>query len=286
MFNFKNNDSDIVIPTDADFTEKEYNHYIIYKDYEFLKSKKIIDKIYFHGHGRILHAAHNDKLIVRKKKYIIPYIIGTKLFGHKKIPNEILTNFLIYIEENSDKKVLTTYKIKENIKIKKCESYNKINICFGIDEYFINNFLIDYLIEKKLGLSFYMTYNILNPLYFKNPLTTGDYEHIPKYNEYLKEISTKHTPNITYNTYDKIDSMVHVSEVGEFTPNKIQNDIYKNIIKLYKKTNEKKEYEIFEKNLLSIFNMKEFKNVIRMSFYYFYFIDHEKIIISKVKLNK
>ena len=41
------------------------------------------------------------------------------------------------------------------------------NICFGIDEFFLNHNLINYLISKQKPFLFTYTFNINSVLYFK-----------------------------------------------------------------------------------------------------------------------
>ena len=107
--------------------------------------------------GRLFHP--NNDIIEMKHKLYIPYCIVHKIFGKKKIPIEVIMNFLedikIYMNKDAKNlKILSNYIISSKDMNNKCEN----NLCFGIDEYFLNNILFTYLLKKKLCFIFQLTY--------------------------------------------------------------------------------------------------------------------------------
>jgi hypothetical protein len=119
-----------------------------------------LDDTYLVISGRLFHVNIKHKKIIYNNKFITPYVISPKIINFKKIPNKIFSNFLFHIHKTETKYL--NYEITEDVAAKKCSKY----ICFGVDEYFINNVVIPYLIKHKMPILIRYSYHIMQPFFF------------------------------------------------------------------------------------------------------------------------
>lgn len=168
LFDFENNDAKHIIVLDADTNEK-----IIYRmiyGYLLLIKHNIINDITLYYGGREYYyeigVTREDQMPLTKDKYgnILPYLIANNFIILKTINCEIFCNFLNEVEAVTKKEhnmknniLLTTYIsiVKNNNRL--CEQ----NICFGIDEYFLNVYYIPYLIKHDKIICIYKKYDLL-----------------------------------------------------------------------------------------------------------------------------
>ena len=165
MFNFPNNDSNIVIFIDID---EMYSHTLF--KFENIKKtilnldKNIINNICLIKIGNL------SKNILHKynslyKNNINIYSLAPGIINIKKMDYNIIINFISKIKNTS--KLYSYYKTlecnKKEFDIKFTESKPFI---YGIDEYFINNTLTKYLINNKLLLVNYMKWYFFGHFYY------------------------------------------------------------------------------------------------------------------------
>ena len=190
LFNFPNNDTNIVISTDIDTKLDEFDKNLYYH-YNSLKknySNEDINKLYIYGFG-------NFKNI--NNKHILPYVDAHSIIGIHKIPGHIIEKFLIKMDISHI--TYTTFNISNEDKIKRCDDY----LCYGIDEYFLNNIMIPYLLKHKYSTLFLIKYNIMAPIY--NHFINNKYVSYIKFltkDIYMNEDINKHIEfvnNIFYN---------------------------------------------------------------------------------------
>ena len=165
MFNFPNNDSNIVIIIDID---EIYSHTLLkienIKKKIFNLDKNIFNNIYLIKIGNL------SKNILYKynslyKNNINIYSFAQNIINIKKIDYNIIINFINKIKNTN--KLYTYYKIYE---CNKTEFDIKMNqtkpFIYGIDEYFINNTLTKYLINNKLLLVNNIKWHLFSQFYY------------------------------------------------------------------------------------------------------------------------
>ncbi len=162
MFDFPNNDAGHVIIYDIDVTDPNLQN----EDYWRLNTYNTVmgiypnlEETYLAISGRLFHVNVKNKFIYYNK-YVVPYVIASKIINFKKMPNHIFSDFLIHIHKTETR--YTNYVITKELEAKKCSKY----ICFGLDEYFINNVVITHLLEKQMPVLIRYTYHILQPFFF------------------------------------------------------------------------------------------------------------------------
>jgi hypothetical protein len=149
MFNFPNNDSNIVIIIDIDD-----NINFTINNFEKIKNKiNIIDKNII-SNTYLIKIGNLNKNVLYKynsiyKNTINIYSIAQSIININKIDCNVIINFIHKI--NNTNKLYTYYK---HFNYNKKEFDIKMNqtkpFIYGIDEYFINDTLTKYLIDKKL----------------------------------------------------------------------------------------------------------------------------------------
>lgn len=256
LFDFPNNDSNRVIIVDIDILEN--NKYNILKGYKNLLkyyTDDELDKLYIFGSGKPYMVLNNKKYIIDNKD-IKPYIIIDRIIGFKKIPKKIVINFLYNVEKN--KNIYSTYYISKRDKIKKCDEY----ICFGIDEYLINEIMIPYLLKKKYSLLFLVNCNLQSTIYNFNKYLYNNLQN--KFNSYIN-LLTKNIDKDKYNIntleksidfinniFYKNDNIIQQSEITY-----IHNLIIKNYYDLFYTIYKNKDFSIFNKDTLDIILSKD-----------------------------
>jgi hypothetical protein len=181
MFRFPNNDSKLSVMVDADTNEGYVNGLI--NLYKTLKKDKIHKKMYL---AYISHFFHYSQPKMKEydhngKKYIFPYCIAQKLFTVKKIPKKPLVKFFekikLYMnDETRPSTIMSDYDIDPNkIKIR-CEN----NICYGVDEYFLNHIVFKYLLKKNFLMCYKIKFDISNYYINMHPSNVWKY-YMDKY---------------------------------------------------------------------------------------------------------
>ena len=183
-----------------------------------------------------------------------------------------LEDIKIYMNKDAKNlKILSNYFISPNYLDKKCEN----NICFGIDEYFLNNILFPYLLRQKLFFIYQITYSIIQYYFFKHPdivkyhsSRMSKYKHKIIFDKYLKQINLH---KYTFEEIDKILYNVKIKEDTEYNSSsvlyRINHDFYENpkliitdemrnitgkIFDLINELYKKKDFLIYDEYLLKI----------------------------------
>lgn len=271
LFNFPNNDAKIVFLADADTKEKYIMHLI--ELYELLKKNKVLKKVNLAYNGRYFHVNISPDKIKNlsnnnEEEIYLPYCIAQKFFGVKKITKKPLVKFIKKIQlymndETRPQKILSDYFITpDKFKIK-CEN----NICFGIDEYFINKILFKYMLVKKIPFCYSNSYNLAQFYYFKHPknidqnlINLPKNEYIELFNDYMKDCG------LDQYSYDEIDKNIYIDDdsdgVAIATP--FMTTFAKKIIYLLEKIDKNKDYRIYAKSQLYSMKQLDYKKYFRM----------------------
>lgn len=153
MFKFKYNDANRVILSDIDeyynYENTSYNINITY-----LNKFDNINKYHALLYGDLIYK-NNAKTLYKNIR--VPYVIMPNFIALKSYPTHLLINFLNRIK---DEKIINLAYIDRIDG--RCEN----DICYGIDEYFLNEILIKkYIMNNKLPCIVGTTININRPLY-------------------------------------------------------------------------------------------------------------------------
>lgn len=164
MFDFENNDANIVGIMDADFkASNAETYYYIYnnlKKYE----ERVSDfkNTYLFYYGKLFHPAlkHNNANFTK------PYAVAPKVFNVKRINSNVLIKYLLEVKNKSGNYIYSDYDLISQENVHKITDPNT-NFIFGVDEYFINNVLLEYLRTNKLCYAARYYYQLSFPLFYK-----------------------------------------------------------------------------------------------------------------------
>lgn len=193
LFDFPNNDGKIIMIMDMDDIEHfTYNQKIIKNLGDSINSIHIIKS------GSITKNVLY-KLDMFSNEVVNPYVIAPKYIGFKSINHDVLYDFFNEIESNH-KKIFSLY--LDKLKYNKKMLLNNQPFIYGVDEYFLNLNLTNYLIKNKISFGVYFNWEIYGSLY--NLLKIKDIEK-KKYN--LIDLMINYLLdkiNIKYNKKDSI----------------------------------------------------------------------------------
>lgn len=246
MFDFENNDAMRVIVMDAEPTKELID--LSLELYRNIIKYKIIDEYIAFG-GRYNH--NNAKKIVpvehNGKTYIVPYCTASRIIGIKRIPPEMITTFLelltTYVSADTPpEKKLYEYPISKDDIAKKCEK----NICYGVDEYYLNKSLFDSLIKHDCAFCFQYNFDMANFYYFTHPknaknISMSKPEYKKLFDSYMKYA------NLDKYSYHEIDKQIFVERSKEkhSTATTFMRKFGKNMSKLLEKLYKDKDYRVF-----------------------------------------
>ena len=240
MFDFPNNDANIVIISDID--DYEYFNKSI-KNLELLN--KNIDDIYIFKSGNI------SKNIIYSidsiyKDIINPYTVASNFISFKRIDNKLIEFFLN--ELNSSDKIYSQYKDKLEYNSK---LLNKNKFIYGFDEYFLNINLTNYLIDNKIPFAAKFNWEIYGSLYFylsKKNIKINEENLINKLlNQIFNKINYKKLNNINIRQkYKILDKLIYKNNNLSY---KINLEFYNFFLKHKNENNYK---FLFEDNIYKI----------------------------------
>ena len=275
MFDFPNNDTNVVIMSDIDIKPEETKD--VFFHYQQLidnYSMKQLSNIYLYGKGRSIKSDDMVRNFILEDKYIRPYITFPKFIGFRKIPGYVLENFFKHVAKT--KKIYSTYTISDEDRIKKCEKY----ICFGIDEYFSNNILLPFLLKKKLPILFLVSHNIQGIFYNYTKYNKIYNKKIPYYiNKIVEGIDPKYFKgNSLYSKIKFFNNLFYTEDSKNeecIINKKDMTDVHikyiKNYFNLFYDLYKRRDFEIFHKDFLTISLLKEnigyFRKVVFLPYY-------------------
>jgi hypothetical protein len=289
LFDFENNDADIVMISDMD------DDGIFKKNMEVLKKvdKKELKELYLFNISVLgKNIKHNFDFLYKER--VTGYFISPKLIGLKRINYKIIVDYLNNIDLYYNK-AIKVYEYKLTSKSGKDKWLNgKGKFIYGIDEYFLNSELMYYLINNNLPYGIYIKYDISMFIYYflvnysfkKDKIKLLEYiiEFI------LKKLEIKYDKNSGIkNKYNFIDKILYSEE-----DNKLREELFFNLYKsfLYNYANTKYEF-IFSKNLYKLIKLYDLFGIYKCEFIIYYNKDltysiHfiEKNIFPKDKLKE
>lgn len=294
IFDFKNNDANIVFVSDIDFISyndvskffKKYMNNIV--NY-FIKTKKIYKLHTFIFNKLNIHFLHNS--INYKDNYIYPYIMCGRVYCFKKINHTLLLNYFKLVN-STDEKLSPFKKFMNN---KNSMIFGKDHLLtlfkykkyiYGIDEYFLNEIYIKHITKNNLSFGCKVKYDILLNLWGYNKYYNSI---IPKrmikiYKSFFEYV----IDNYKYTSFKKsiyfIDKKLKFNKLNKnnLTQYKIKliMKIYIFFIKIY----DTKYAEYFNKPFLELIRTPEYVGIIKLNKYKFYNTDEKDIVFEELKL--
>ena len=289
LFKFPNNDARVVFLADAD-TKDEYISRLI-DLYKTLKKNKVLKKVHLAYNGRFFHInIVSDKLNNlsenKDKELFLPYCIAQKFFGIKRIPRKPFVKFIkkisLYMKpETRPDKILSDYYISpDKFKIR-CEN----NICFGIDEYFVNKILFKYMLKREIPFCYSNIYDLAQFYFFKHPKNANENlinlpksEYTELFNKYMKKA------NLDMYSYQEIDSQIYTSDESkdnEITP--FMEQFGHKMIPLLEEIDKNKDYRIYAQSQLYSMKLIDYKKYFKIRYIRFFNVDINDIVLSKIE---
>ena len=162
MFDFEFNDANIVLNTDTDhFMVPNFNSFF----YTLKKNKIDINKIYLIKNGNLLQNMQYENFESIIDNHLNIYIYANHLVNIKKINKNVIENFILnIIETKNELSFFKKFKYSNNVF--KSKFINTKPFIYGVDEYFINYTLNNYLKDNKLFHVDIIKFNIKDIYYY------------------------------------------------------------------------------------------------------------------------
>jgi len=284
MFDFPNNDAKNIFITDIDDIAFKT---VLENIHNMVKNRKI-KNIYLIKIGNI---SKNIKYKYNPYKNIItPYCVAQSFVSFLRINYNVMIDFVNNVKKSNEIYSYYYEMIKNNnFNNELMKKYNgTTNFIYGIDEYFVNKTLTEYLIDNKLPFATGMKFEIISPLYYilsKDIYKT--HEQIKLLNKFieniLKFIKINYSKNISLeNKYKLINNSTYKDSNSE-SYIKINEYIYKEFIKYYKKD----EYKfLFPSYFYDFLLSEKMFGVYEYNIISYYNINYNDIIIKKKYLMK
>jgi len=283
MFDFKGNDSNIVIVTDIDCIVIDKILNLIEK----IKHNNKFDKLYFFEYGNI-----NKNIIYKYQNsmnnYISIYAIALNIGVNNKLPHHIIIDFIKYAKTTNDKlSYYFNWTYDDDEYKRKFTGHG--NFYYGIDEYFINNTLKKYMYSHNIPCAAEILWQVYSAPYYMIKIdcktskkTIDDNDQTKKINKLLKYILNSTSDNFVENA-TKIDKILYTKQFQNNTnKNNILMKFYKSFL-LNKKT---KEYEyIFPNELYECFLIPKLFGAYEIDVVKFYNIEYDDIILNVAKFS-
>jgi len=286
MFNFKNNDANIVLVTDVD-------HFMIFnvtKYFNILNNNKVdINEIYLIKKGNLsqniqykdFNTLNNDN-----DNNLNVYSYASHIINIKKIEYHVIIEYIYdVIKSNKVYSYFTKFKYNNDTYKKKFELTKPF--IYGIDEYFINYTLNNYFFKNKLPIISIIKFNITDTYYYL--IKERDYyqnlnnEQINILQYILKFILKNLELNNKNNNIIKLYNLLNISSnISSTNFNKIKFEEICYIIFIFLK--DKKYNFIYDKTLYKYLLNKDNVGVYKFEEIFFYNYDHQNIILEKEKI--
>ncbi len=285
IFNFPNNDARYVIISDVDDIVLKTTNIAI----KTMQNSKQIDEIFLLKIGNLgKNVKYNYPSIY--KEVITIYSIAQSIVSFKRIDSKLITNFLTDLK-TTKKYYSYYYQIqKKHINDEEFEKKykNLQSFIYGIDEYFINKILTEYLIDNKIPFANNFFWNLYSPIYYLlEYVKYMDKKNKNKLNDLLNFILEKH--NLNFNKedsikkkYDIIDKIIYL-ENDKNNLNKLY-ELNKTFYKIFleNKNNNKLDF-LFPKDFYKILLNKQFYLAYDFNIIKYYFCSNYKDIFIDIK---
>jgi len=279
IFDFPNNDGKNIVLSDID-------------DIAIVNNIKELDIIYKNNKVKdiyILKKGNIGKNILFNynpyKNILTPYSITCHLISFLRINNKVIIDFINMVNDNTNvnEKYSYYYDIMKDLKNLNNKKYNS-KFIFGVDEYFINKTLTEYLIDNRLPIAINFKFEITSIIYY----ILQYYSHINKIkiklldkilNKILKNIKLENKHLSILEKYEIIDKIIYSNNELSL---KINEFVYKEFIKYYSRD----EYNfLFPNYLYDILLSKKMLGIYKYHIISFNDINYDDIVINKKTLD-
>ena len=287
MFNFKNNDANIVLVTDVD-------HFMIFnvsKYFKILNNNKVdINEIYLIKKGNLsqnIQYKDFNTMNNNNDNNLNVYSYASHIINIKKIDHSVMIEYIYdVIKSNKVYSYFTKFKYNNDTYKKKFELTKPF--IYGIDEYFINFTLNNYLLKNKLQIISIIKFNITDTYYYL--IKERDYyqnlnnEQINILKYILKFILKNVDLNNKNNKNNTITKLYNSLNKESTNLNQIKFEEICYIIFIFLKD---KNYNfIYDKTLYKYLLNKDNFGVYKFEEIFFYNVNHKNIILEKEKINE
>lgn len=161
MFNFPNNDANHVLVTDIDWSSESNveDRLRIIKTYNTLQENNDLNNLHLFIDGSIHHLGYQYTYL-KELKTIIPILIAAFIINCERIDGKLLENFIGDVDKSGN--IYSNY--SKDLKHLERKSKNR-KFVYGVDEYFLNHVLVQYLEKNKLEFGIRIHYTITNLLF-------------------------------------------------------------------------------------------------------------------------
>jgi hypothetical protein len=247
MFDFPNNDARYVIISDIDDIVIKTTNIAIKE----MQKANQIDLVYLLKIGNLgKNVKYNYPSLY--KDVITIYSISQSIVSFKRFDSKIITEFIT--KTNTTEKYLSYYyEIQKKHLNKELEKkYKNVEpYIYGIDEYFINKILTEYMIDNKIPTAINFFWNLYSPIYYLlEYLDFIDKKNIKKLDNLLNYILTKH--NLKFNSSDSIEKKYDI--IDKIIYNKSSTNLSYELNKTL--------YTIFIKNKIKFLFPKDFRTIL------------------------
>ena len=290
IFDFKNNDANIVFVTDIDYDSYKKVSNFFYKTnnniLNYLIKTKIIYKLHTFIHARLMNFLINIFIFNSiNTNYINPFVIGNSVYCYKKINYKILLNFFNLVNSSNNLSSNMIYKFKKSkFYSNRINKFKNTKYKYGIDEYFLNMIYIKYLKKNNLSFGCKIKFDILSNLWVDINQTFIPINKIKIYKIFFEYIFDNYKFISMKKSIDYIDKKLNLSNL---TKNNLTKDKIKIIMKIYIffiKIYNTKYAEYFNKQFLKLIKIPEYIGTIKINIYKFYNTDVKDIIFENLKL--
>ncbi len=209
MFDFANNDANIVVISDMD----DYEYFNLNVELMEKVDPEYEKKIYLLKSGNL---SKNINFAHDYKGHITPYCFASSFISYKRIDSDVLINFLDDFGDKNIEEILKIY----GYKLKGSDIQNKIKLykkfIYGVDENFLNHYLTHYLVKNNIPYAVNFTWALFRIFYFyKNVwLNKKDKQKIKlinyMINYLLDRLEIKYDPNAWFEKkYKIIDDILY-----------------------------------------------------------------------------
>lgn len=284
LFKFPNNDAKVAFIVDADVVERFMKTQL--DIYNAIKENKLTKKIYIAYGGNFFHINRNSnkKIMHKGNEYIFPYCVADRIIGFKKINPKPFLKFmariLLYMNgDNRPEKILSNYYISPDKYKIKCEN----NICFGIDEFFLNQILFKYLLTHDKPFAYHDVFDMASFNYYKHPNSPELRKH-GEYNEDYKNAFMKYMKLVGLDkySYKEIDEKIY-TENKHIMATGFMKDYANKVEELMDFAKKNNDNTIFNDHDYYYLNNVDYHKYFKIEYIRFINYDMDDIILNTVR---
>jgi hypothetical protein len=283
LFKFPNNDSKVAFITDADMVDRLVNSQLDILN--TIKKEKLIKKISIAYTGNFFHINRNSnkKIVYNGKDYIFPYCVTSAIMGFKKISPKPFVKFMkkltLYMNDKSrPDKILSNYYISpDKFKIK-CEN----NICFGVDEYFLNRILFKYLLKKGKSFCYHNIFDMASFNFYKHP-DSPELRQFGEHNAEYKKVFTEYMTKIGLDkySYKELDEKLYTEEKN-IKATTFMKEYAEKILELMKWAKKNEDTRIFNEYDFYYLNDVDYHKYYKLEYIRFINLDKDDIVLNNI----